>query len=118
MSIILTSHNMAEVEKLCDRVIFINHGKIIANNTPDKLAKTIKISHVELYISDGLKRMIKICQTNRFVYHIDVRNIVIDIAETDIPYLLNTIAENKIKYDEISIDKPSLEDYFLQMSKK
>lgn len=34
ISIIITSHNMSEVENLCDRVIFINNGKIIADNTP------------------------------------------------------------------------------------
>src|SRR3989339_104612 len=45
VSIVWTSHNMAEVEEVCDRVILINNGKIIADNTPDKLAKTIEICH-------------------------------------------------------------------------
>lgn len=56
VSIVWTSHNMAEVEEVCDRVILINNGKIIADNTPNKLAKTIEICHVELNIPDGLKR--------------------------------------------------------------
>lgn len=37
-TILLTSHNMAEIEELCDRVIFMNHGKIIAIETPKELA--------------------------------------------------------------------------------
>lgn len=37
-TILLTSHNMAEIEELCDRVIFMNHGKIITIETPKELA--------------------------------------------------------------------------------
>ena len=49
-TILWTSHNMAEVEEMCDRVIFINKGKIIADDTPDNLARSIQIAHVELLI--------------------------------------------------------------------
>src|SRR3989338_9903439 len=54
VSIILTSHNMAEVEELCDRVIFIEKGRILADDTPDNLAKTVDTSHVELFVKDCL----------------------------------------------------------------
>ena len=40
-TILWTSHNMFEVEKVCDRVIFLKEGKIIAIDTPSRLAKTI-----------------------------------------------------------------------------
>lgn len=39
VSILYTSHNMAEIEELCDRVIFINHGKIRDDGTPEDLIK-------------------------------------------------------------------------------
>lgn len=37
MTIMLTSHNMEEVEKLCHRVAFLNSGNIVAAGTPDEL---------------------------------------------------------------------------------
>ena len=37
VAILYTSHNMAEIEEICDRVIFINHGKIEDEGTPDEL---------------------------------------------------------------------------------
>lgn len=40
-SVLYTSHNMAEVEKMCKRVIFLNHGKIIADGTPGEITKKI-----------------------------------------------------------------------------
>ena len=39
LSIFYTTHNMAEVEELCDRAIFINHGKIVSEGSPQSLVK-------------------------------------------------------------------------------
>lgn len=117
VSIILTSHNMAEVEEVCDRVIFINHGKIIADDTPSRLAKSINVSHVELFIEDGLKRTIEICEKAAVPYRLEGRYIVVDLDERKIPDFLRNLMDRGIFYSEISIDKPSLEDYFLQKAK-
>ncbi|MBI3620185.1 ABC transporter ATP-binding protein [Candidatus Roizmanbacteria bacterium] len=115
VSIILTSHNMAEVEEVCDRVIFINHGKVVADDTPDQLAKSIHTSHLELYVKDGLKRTIQFCEEQKKAHRIDGRYIVIDLKETEIPIFLKALMDLGIYYTEISIDKPSLEDYFLEV---
>lgn len=118
ISVIITSHNMAEVEELCDRVIFINHGKIIADDTPDKLAKRIEISHIELMIRDGLKRAIAYCDEHKLHYAMQSkRYIIIDVKEKEIPNVLRGLMEKGIMYDEISIEKPTLEDYFLETAK-
>lgn len=41
MSILYTSHNMWEIEEVASNVIFINHGKIIAQDTPLALTKQV-----------------------------------------------------------------------------
>ncbi len=118
VSIVLTSHNMREVEEVCDRVIFINKGKIVADDTPDNLAKSINISHVELFIKDGLKRTVEYCKNKQIKFKLELRYIVVDLPERGIPEFLRDLMDKGIFYDEISIYKPSLEDYFLQMTKK
>lgn len=118
VSIIITSHNMAEVENVCDRVVFINEGKIIADDTPYNLAKKVEISHVELLIKDGLKRTIEFCEKNNFKYQIDGRYIIIDMKEKVIPNFLRNLMDMGVFYDEISIEKPTLNDYFLEVAKK
>ena len=40
-TILYTSHNMAEIEKMCDRIIFLNHGRLVANGTPIEITKAI-----------------------------------------------------------------------------
>jgi ABC-2 type transport system ATP-binding protein len=46
VTMLYTSHNMAEVERLCDRVVFINHGKIVDDGTPGELVE--KYGHEDL----------------------------------------------------------------------
>jgi ABC-2 type transport system ATP-binding protein len=117
VSIIITSHNMGEVEELCDRVIFINHGKVIANDTPEKLTKTIEISHIELLIEKHMSEAIAYCQKNRLSHTLPTKkHIFINTPEKDIVKVLRDMMDEGIVYDEISIEKPTLEDYFLQMS--
>lgn len=40
-TVLFTSHNMAEVEEMCDRVVFINHGQTIAAGTPLEITRQI-----------------------------------------------------------------------------
>lgn len=47
ISILYTSHNMGEVTQMCDRVIFLQKGKIVASDTPLNLTKTISKLDVE-----------------------------------------------------------------------
>ncbi|MGD0339091.1 MAG: ABC transporter ATP-binding protein [Bacteroidota bacterium] len=113
ISIIMTSHNMAEVEEVCDRVIFINRGKIIADDTPQNLAKTIQISHIQLLVSKNIRKLRRFCKEKKLQMRSDGRFIIIDINEKQIARLLSDITALGIQYDEISIDQPSLEDYFI-----
>ncbi len=115
-SIIFTSHNMAEVEEVCDRVVFINHGKIVANDTPENLAKTLKTSHVVLYSVGNLKEITQYCLREKLSHRIEGKRVVIDLPELGIANLLNELAKAGIVYEEISIEKPSLEDYFLSQA--
>ncbi len=116
VSIIWTSHNMSEVEEVCNRVIIINHGKIIADDTPRNLARTMEICHVELNVADGLKRTVEFCETQKIPYKLEGRYIVIDIKEAEIPQVLRALMEKGVNYEEIAIEKPTIEDYFLQVT--
>ncbi|MHB8381613.1 MAG: ABC transporter ATP-binding protein [Candidatus Binataceae bacterium] len=40
-TILYTSHNMAEVEQMCSRIVFLNHGRVIAQGTPIEITQAI-----------------------------------------------------------------------------
>lgn len=114
VSMLFTSHNMAEVEKMCDRVVILNHGKIIAEDTPEKLAKSITETEVELLIKNNAKKATELFTKLEIPFEQDRFNFKIIVDEKRIAEFLMLLAEEKIDYEEISIEKPDLEDYFLQ----
>lgn len=116
MTILLTSHNMAEVEEVCDRVLFINQGVIVAEDTPEQLAKKVRQIRVNLMMKDGQKRTMKFAEKAGFPMVTSGRYVTISVDEQDIAYLLAGLAELGVSYSEISVDKPTLEDYFIKMT--
>lgn len=116
MTILVTSHNMAEVEELCDRVLFVNRGKIVAEDTPEKLAKKVRQVRVSFMMKDGQKRLLSFSEKSGFPAVAEGRYVTISVDEQDIAFLLASLAELGVSYSEISIDKPTLEEYFIKMT--
>ena len=46
-SILYTSHNMGEVQRMCSRVVFLSHGRVIASGTPIDVTQAILAEHRE-----------------------------------------------------------------------
>ncbi len=44
-TVILSSHILSEIEEVCERIIIINKGKIVADDTPDNLSKSLSNDH-------------------------------------------------------------------------
>ncbi len=118
VSIIITSHNMAEVEEICDRVLFINHGQIVAEDTPEGLAQAVRKARVQLMMTDGQKRTMAFAKRAGFSVSASGRFVTINVDEDDIAYLLSGLAEKGVQYRQITIDKPTLEDYFIAQTRR
>ena len=116
-SVLFTSHNMAEVSQVCDRVIFLDKGKIIATDTPIGLARRIKVCKVRLLI-DGEKRVVEeFLRQWGSEFRWEENVLVVKILEERLGRFLNDLAEKRITFSEISIEKPTLEDFFLGVAR-
>ncbi len=113
-SILITSHNMAEIEELADRVIFINSGRIVREGTPEELARTIDTTRVTLYMRDGQKRTLAYCKEHKYPITTDNRFVIIELKESHVSNLLSGLAQKGVDYSEIAIAKPTLEDFFIR----
>lgn len=118
MSILFCSHKMEEVMELCDRTIFLKNGKIIANDLPQNLAKSVSSFRLRLVIADGMKRTISVAQSQGFKHTIDHKTIELLMDEDKIPPFLHALSLAGVNYANIKIEEPSLEAYFLQIAKK
>jgi ABC-2 type transport system ATP-binding protein len=123
MTILLTTHYMYEAEFLCDRVAFINEGKI---STPDKVANIISslpynqtlIIYPKGYknaldLSSLLKKNEIFSSFNTQITEKDGRRIVI-IKGKNIDFYLQKILETlNIEVEKVELKNPSLEDAFI-----
>lgn len=118
MSLLFSSHRMDEVMEICDRAIFLKSGKIIADDVPQKLAKSVSGFRVSLVIADGMKRTADIADKMGVLYSVDHKTFEVQIEENDIPTFLHAICRAEVSYANIQIREPSLDDYFLQIAKR
>lgn len=116
-SIILTSHNMAEVEELCDRVIILKDGIVVGNDTPANLAKKIEYCHLNLRVTKNSLHLDKLIHARKLSTTTSDGVYSIEIKESLLSLFLYEVTKSNIHYSEISIDKPTLEDYFLKIAR-
>lgn len=118
ISLLITSHNMDEVTELCDRVLVLKNGSIIADNTPEQLAQSISKAHVHLNFAPAeFEKAISYFATRGTVHRVQGSEIIIELEEHLIAQFLSDLAHSNIMYSHISIDKPTLEDYFLSIAR-
>ncbi len=117
VSILFTSHNMAEVSEVCDRVLVLKKGTIIANNTPEELAASVSLAHLHLLLPQHIAQAIAYVQQKNLTYQVEEKWLSIEIDEHALADFLKELMQQNITYSQISIDKPTLEDYFLSISR-
>ena len=117
VSMLFTSHNMAEVEEMCDNIVFLNNGKIIAKDKPENLSKQIPQSEVE-FITKNIQNAKKFLDAQKISFIQNKNTFRISIKTKDISRFLTVMASENLEYEDININKPNLEDYFLKMSER
>lgn len=118
VSILYTSHNMAEVGEVCDRVLFMQNGKIIADDIPERLAQSVGICKVTLQVGDGMKRTLAIAKALNLNCKSEHRSIEFELDEEQIAILLSVLAQAGVIYTHIDIRQPTLEDYFIRIAEQ
>lgn len=118
ISILFTSHKMEEATKLCDRVVFLKEGELIADDLPKKLALSVSAFALKMTVLEGMERLKPILESRKLTHKIEHNLIEISIEEREIPSFLNEMGQAHISYAHIKIEEPSLEDYFLQIARK
>ncbi|OGK30962.1 hypothetical protein A3F29_04315 [Candidatus Roizmanbacteria bacterium RIFCSPHIGHO2_12_FULL_33_9] len=117
-SILYTSHDMEEVTRICDEVIFLDKGKIIAQDSPLGLTKRISKAQVRLTFDGENKILEKYFKKEKLKFKFQTKNIVtIDTKEEKVPKLIFSLSKLGIWITDIEVKKPTLEDFFLQIAR-
>lgn len=122
-TIVYTTHYMEEVEILCDRVIILDKGKVIASGTTDELKELTKIEEkVTVEVSNLDEKHIK--QIKDFSNVVDVNYegdtlyITYKKGENNFSDLIDYLKRESIKYNKIYSQRPTLNDVFLELTGK
>lgn len=118
ISILYTSHDMQEITRVCDEVIFLDHGKIVAQDTPLGLTKRITGAALRLTFDGKKVDVEKFLKQNEHKYFFHTNNTVeIQTQEKIIPKIIFSLSSEGIWITDIDVEKPTLEDYFLQIAR-
>lgn len=119
LSILYTSHNMDEITRICDEVIFIQTGKIVAQDTPHGLTKRTPHAILKLGFREGKDLIEQYLSTREYTYGFDdERTIRIHAEEQHIPSLIFGISQSGVWITDIDVKKSTLEDVFLQIARR
>ena len=114
VSIILTTHYMEEADKLCDRIAIIDHGKIIAMDTPNKLKNKLGGDLIILRGDKISKARPKLERYATKIKEFDSSlSLSVKNAERTLPKIMRVIDKDGIEIETVSMKKPTLDDVFL-----
>lgn len=118
MAILISSHNLAEIETLCTTVSIINKGVIIETDTLEHLKTTenikyyFKLSEIEDFVK--LRRLFEYVVKDEIrIDKQDEQSFYVNIKEEDVPALVYALIKERYLIYEISKERQTLEDAFI-----
>lgn len=122
-TIVYTTHYMEEVEILCDRIIILDKGKILAQGTSDELKALAKIEEkISVEIKDLDDQAITNIKLDEHIDHLhyDGEMLVVTYTrgENNLIRLMECLKKEGIHYNRIYSERPTLNDVFLELTGK
>jgi len=125
-TVILSSHILPEIEQTCERVVIINEGMVVAEDTPENLTNRLKDGErTQLQVEGDQDKIKSVLQSFLEIKSMDIRaeanglNRVVVESEKDIrKQLAKLMVDNGFGLLELSADRFTLEDIFLRLTMK
>jgi ABC-2 type transport system ATP-binding protein len=119
-TIFLTTHYMEEAERLCDRVAIMDHGKIIALDTPQNLIRSIKIENKLIFSVAGDFQLDTLNDTKSInkCEKLGDKIIVYGQGNKMVRDTVNFLVKNNIDFYDLKTEQATLEDVFLTLTGK
>jgi ABC-2 type transport system ATP-binding protein len=121
-TVLLTTQYLDEADQLADRIAVIDHGRVVAEGTPDDLKASVGTSSLQLRVRDAADtadalRAIEQTLGVRGVLSPEASRITAPLADPDrVAELLITLREAGIGLSEVSVQKPTLDEVFLTLT--
>lgn len=122
-TIVYTTHYMEEVEILCDRIIILDKGKILATGTSDELKElakieekvTIEVNNLDSKYIDEIKKLENV---DEVIYNSNILLVTYKKGKNNLVSIMEYLKKEDIKYNKIYSERPTLNDVFLELTGK
>ena len=125
-TVILSSHILAEIREVCDYIMIISRGKLVASDTPENLENRLKSSrHIELQAKAPVTRVQEILKEVSGIKKVDYRkdNNLMTTAQIDTrnakdirEEIFTAFARNNQPLTTLSLSQTTLEEVFLELT--
>jgi ABC-2 type transport system ATP-binding protein len=120
VTIFLTTQYLEEADQLADRIAVLDHGKIVAEGTPEELKRRIPGGHVRLTFADArvlesAARVVGQVSRDSDALALTVPH---DGSLKSLKALLDRLDAGAVEVDSLSVDTPDLDDVFLALTGK
>ena len=125
-TIILSSHILAEIREVCDYIMIISRGKLVASDTPENLENRLKSSrHIELQAKAPVTRVQEILKEVSGIKKVDYRkdNNLMTTAQIETrnakdirEEIFTAFARNNQPLMTLSLSQTTLEEVFLELT--
>ena len=123
-TILMTTHYMEEADSMCDRLAIMDHGRILALDTPEKLKESAGVDSIITLASGGnLEALERLVQQNLVGVAESRRTdgrlqISVKAMGGVIPKLLTAAEEVGLSISDLTVSKPTLETVFIKLTGK
>jgi len=119
-TVFLTTHYLEEADALCDRIAIIDHGRIVANGTPDQLKRQVAGDVIVVGTDGAGDQALALLRGEAFVREASTADgtvrLYVDRGETAMPQVLRVLDSAGIALASLSLHRPSLDDVFLRQT--
>jgi ABC-2 type transport system ATP-binding protein len=120
-TIVLTTHFMEEAERLCDRVAILDHGQIVALDTPTALIRTLETEERVVFRLEGrLPAGLEIALSQAGRIEKQGEQITISARQREgaslVGIVVSILTREGIQFQDLRTEQPSLEDVFLSLT--
>jgi ABC-2 type transport system ATP-binding protein len=121
-TLVYTTHYIEEAERLCDRIIIIDHGKVIANDSLEAVRRLVPgVNVIEIEIEnagpDGWYAGLRLLQD---VESVDLQGTMLRVAVRDLtdtsPRVLEWLRQHGYRYGHLASQRADLETVFLTLT--